>query len=272
MPCDMSEPASRGRRTALCGLAGLVLVPALAQGQAPQPQPQPQAQELLEQADRARNPGQAFTFTNSMTEFKNGQPVYSARFNVMSKTDRRNSQYRNLVTFVAPAEDIGKRLLLGGEVLWFFDPGSGSTVRVSPQQRLQGQVSNGDVLTLNLAHDYAATAVSDDSILDVQQARRRARKLVLEARSDIAIYARIEYWIDAANLLPIKGRYFADSGRLLKTIYFSAYKSVLGGTRPTEMTVIDEFDPSRITKMVLADFAAADIPDVRFQRQFLSKP
>lgn len=272
MPCDMSEPASFGRRAALRGLASLALVPGLAQGQAPQPQPLPQAQELLEQADRARNPGQAFTFTNSMTEFKNGQPVYGARFHVMSKTDRRSSQYRNLVTFVAPAEDIGKRLLLGGEVLWFFDPGSGSTVRVSPQQRLQGQVSNGDVLTLNLAHDYAATAVSDDSILDDQQARRRARKLVLEARSDIAIYARIEYWIDAANLLPIKGRYFADSGKLLKTIYFSAYKPVLGGTRPTEMTVIDEFDPSRITKMVLADFAAADIPDVRFQRQFLSKP
>lgn len=265
MRCAMSETA---RRPCLALLALALLLPLASRAA---PSAQPQAQELLEQADRVRNPDQGFTFTISLTEFKNGEPGYNARFKVMSKTDRR-SQYRNLVTFTAPAEDIGKRLLMGGDVMWFFDPGSGSTVRVSPQQRLQGQVSNGDVLTLNLAHDYAATSAAEDSVLDAQQASRSAQRLVLEARSDAATYARIEYWIDASTLQPIKGRYFADSGKLLKTIYFAGYKPVLGGTRPTEITVIDEFDPSRITRLALADFVAVNIPDVRFQRQFLSKP
>lgn len=266
MRCAMSKPT---RRPCLALLALAVLLPLGSRGAS---STKPQIQDLLEQADQVRNPGQAFVFTNSLTEFKNGQLVYSARYNVMSKTDRRRSQYRNLVTIAAPAEDIGKRLLMGGEVMWYFDPGSGSTVRVSPQQRLQGQVANGDVLTLNLATDYAATSASEDSILDAQQARRLAHRLVLEARSDAAIYTRIEYWIDVSSLLPIKGRYFADSGKLLKTIYFAGYKPILGGIRPTEMTVIDEFEPSRITRMTLSNFVAADIPDIRFQRQFLSKP
>lgn len=231
----------------------------------------PVAQELLKKSDRARNSGHAFRFTNTLTEYRTDRAGYVARFRILSKTDLSSGQYRNLVTYVAPPEDAGKKLLMNGNVMWYFDPAASATVRVSPQQRLQGQVSNGDVLTLNLALDYKATGAAKEDVKDVQQESRHSYKLLLSTSVESATYLRVEYWIDAASYLPIKGRYYADSGRLLKTIYFGKYRPVLGGSRPTEMTVIDEFDTSRITRMVLSDFEQVDIPDVWFQRQYLSK-
>ena len=229
------------------------------------------AQELLGRSDRARNPGHGFKFTNTLTEYRADRPGYAARFSILSKSDPRSGQYRNLVVYVGPPEDAGKKLLMNGNVMWFYDPSASATVRVSPQQRLQGQVSNGDVLTLNLALDYKATAAAWEDVKDDQQELRHSYRLQLTASTDSATYFRVEYWIDAANYLPIKGQYYADSGRLLKTIYFGKYRPILGGTRPTEMTVIDEFDTSRITRMVLSDFSAMDIPEPWFQRQYLTK-
>jgi len=228
-------------------------------------------QQLLKKADQARNPDQAFRFNNSLTEYQGATVDYVARFSIRSKTDPKGGQYRNLVTFVAPLQDTGKELLMDGSVMWFYDPSSSATVRVSPQERLQGQVSNGDVLTLNLNLDYKVNGASLESVKDAQKQVRQAFKLLLTASSDIATYFRVEYWIDVNTYLPIKGRYFSDSNRLLKTIYFDKNLNVLGGMRPTELIVIDEFDLKHITRMELSNFEAVDIPDVWFQRQYLSQ-
>ena len=60
--------------------------------------------------------------------------------------------------YVEPPRDAGKMVLLDGRSLWFYDPASKASVRISPQQRLIGQAAIGDVLTVNLAVDYTAHA------------------------------------------------------------------------------------------------------------------
>ncbi len=59
--------------------------------------------------------------------------------------------FRNLLQYVEPPRDAGKRVLLDGRSFWFFDPASQTSVRISAQQRLVGQAAIGDVLTVNLA-------------------------------------------------------------------------------------------------------------------------
>ncbi|KQY98679.1 hypothetical protein ASD21_22645 [Caulobacter sp. Root1455] len=259
MPCGTSETPAWRRREVLLALASPALLAQAA----------PSAQQILVTADRVRNGGRPFSTLNTLTEYRNGAVASTLALRIYSKLDAGTQQYRNLVRYVAPAADAGKIMLMDGRLMWFYDPSSSATVRVSPQQRLTGQASNGDVLTVNLAKDYAAKTAKREQVVDADRADRACWRLDMTAANDRAVYARLEHWIDAASSLPVKTKYYADSGRLLKIVYYRAYQTVLGGTRPLEAIILDQIDNRLTTKMRFSDFQAADIPDAWFQRDYL---
>ncbi len=74
-------------------------------------------------------------------------------------------------------------MLKNGNDLWFHDPASRTSSRISPQQRLLGQAASGDVVTVNLALDYAAVLPGAEEIPDGDRQRRHCWKLALSART-----------------------------------------------------------------------------------------
>lgn len=229
----------------------------------------PSAQEILAASDAVRHPAHAFSLTNTLVEYRQGRVADTNTLVVYSKADA-SGQFRNLVRFVAPARDAGKLMLYAGRDLWFHDPAHGATVRLSPQQRLLGQASNGDVLTVNLARDYAASAVGDEEVVDGERVARRCHKLTLEARTAEASYPRIELWVTVDGRRPVKARFFAASGALLKTAYFRRYQQQLGAQRPTETVIVDGLEPGWVTVMRLTDWAAREVPEAWLQRDHLA--
>ena len=47
-----------------------------------------------------------------------------------------------------------------------------------------------------------------------------------------AVYRRVEYWVEKGTYYPIKGKFYSDSGRVLKIIYFRDFSQSLGAVRP----------------------------------------
>jgi len=231
----------------------------------------PDAQRILAASDAVRNPGRPFSVNVSLTEFQDGKRVDSSSMVTYSRTLTQGEQFASLVRFTAPARDTGKLMLKNGQDLWFFDPSTKASVRLSPQQRLMGQASNGDVVTVNLARDYQARLEAEEEIQDGERKTRRAYRLELDAATGDATYSRIELWVGTGNNWPIKGRFFADSGRLLKTVYYRRFATQLGSERPTELVIIDGLNPASVTLMRLSDYAAKDIPDSWFQREYLPR-
>ncbi len=232
----------------------------------------PDAQALLVASDAVRNPGQAFRVTVTLTEFEKGQQVESSQLVSYARTiESSGGQFASLLRFVQPARDTGKLMLKSGKDLWFFDPGTKASVRISPQQRLLGDASNGDVVTVNFARDYKAAIAAEETVSDGERKQRRSYKLALTAVSEDATYAAIELWIDADNKAPIKARFLADSGRLLKTAYYRKFQQQLGAERPTETVIIDGLNPQSVTIVRFTDYAARNIPASWFQRDFLPR-
>ena len=231
----------------------------------------PTAQALLAASDAIRNPGQPFRVTVTLTVFDKGQQVDNTTLSSYSRTTDNNGQFASLIRFVQPARDAGKLMLKNGNDLWFYDPGTKASVRISPQQRLMGDAANGDVITVNFARDYLATLAAEETVTDGERKPRQAYKLALEARSEDATYAVIELWVDSGNNWPIKARFLADSGRLLKTAYYRRYQPQLGAERPTETVIIDGLNPQSVTIVRFSDFAAKTIPTTWFQRDFLPR-
>ena len=226
------------------------------------------AQDIVAKADAIRNPDRPFRSTSVLTEYRSGTPADRNILLVYSKVDPATHQFRNLARYIDPPRDAGKMVLLGS-VLWFYDPATKDSVRISPQQRLIGQAAIGDVLTANLSADYTATLMGEETISDAAKQQRKCWHLDMKAASETATYNHIEYWVEEGSYDPIKAKFYSDSGRLIKILYYRNFAQHLDGLRPTQAVIIDAVDSSLVTVVDFSEAKFQDIPDAWFQRDYL---
>ncbi|MDM0106654.1 outer membrane lipoprotein-sorting protein [Variovorax sp. J22R24] len=229
------------------------------------------ARRAVVRADQIRNPQQSFRAQMRLTEFRNGQARAAATLVLHSKPEAGTGRFRNLARYVEPAADFGKAILMDDQAFWFYDPASSASIRISPQQRLVGQAANGDVMSVNFGRDYAPRMMGEESIRDADNAERKTWRVELTASSSSAVYLRIEYWIERDTCRPVKARFFVDSGRALKVAFYRKFSRQLGEMRPGEVVILDEVDKSVATKLVLTGYAAQEIPDNWFNREYLPR-
>lgn len=256
------------RRTVLHGLGALVAatnLPATAWTVTPS------AEEILAATDRLRNPQESFRAQIKITEFVSGRVNDTLTITVYSKPRPSDGQFRSLVHIDKPRKDAGKIMLRDGKELFFFDPDASNTIRISPQQRLLGQASNGDVMTTNFGRDYAPRLNGRETIKDAARRDRDCYALKLRASNRAAIYGAIDFWVDSKTMHPVKGRFFSTSGRLLKIAFYSDLRRALGADRPTRVSIIDGLDTSKVSVMEFGRFAAVKLPDSWFQRSHLPR-
>lgn len=230
-----------------------------------------EAQTILAASDAVRNPARSFAVTVNLIEYRSAKQTDNNTLSVYSKADPNSGQYRSLIRFAAPVRDVNKLMLKNGNDLWFFDPASQASIRLSPQQRLLGQASNGDVVTVNMAKDYVAELEGEEDIVDGERVPRHCQKLMLAAASPDVTYHHVEMWVEAGSARPVKSRFFAESGHLLKTAYYRKFQLQLGRERPTEVVIIDGLDPAWVTVMRYSDYAWRDVPEAWLQRDYLPR-
>src|SRR5260370_3973242 len=200
---------------------------------------QPTANEIMEGIDRVRNPGKPYRVVMALTEYANSKARDRDGLIIYVKQDEQSRQFSNLVRYAEPPRDAGKMVLFKGKDLWFYDPNSKASIRISPQQRLMGQAAEGDVLSANLARDYTAKIVGEETLQDADHNNRDCWHLDMTAATPDAVYNHVEYWAERGTYHPIKGKFYSDSGRLLKIAYYHKYEEQAGGLRPAQRILSD---------------------------------
>lgn len=233
----------------------------------------PSAAEIVAATDRVRNPDKPFSTRITLTEYVEGKPRDTVELTVYARLAKVGGQFRSLVAFNAPVRDAGKLMLRQANEVWFYDPAAKSSVRISPQQRLLGQASNGDVMTANFALDYDVTLDGIETVKDAERTDRRSWKLRMTAKPDAVglAYHAIDFWVEQGTYRPVTGRFYADSGRLLKLAYYRGYREELGEMRATEVVILDGVDKTKVTRMRFSDYRYRDMPEEWFQRSFLPR-
>jgi hypothetical protein len=232
----------------------------------------PSAQDIIACSDAVRNPDTPFRLNLRLTEYVDGSMRNEIILKVYSKIDATSRQFKNLVRYMEPPRDFDKKVLMNGTTMWFYDPASKSTVRISPQQRLVGQASEGDVITVNLAKDYQAKFVGPDNGVTLNDADRESRKcwhMELVPNNESAIYGKVEYWVEKDTCRPVKGKFYSDSGRVLKIAYYHKYKEQLGTFRPSEIILIDAVNKNLVTTINSSGHHQMEIPESWYQPDFL---
>ncbi|MES2947502.1 MAG: outer membrane lipoprotein-sorting protein [Pseudomonadota bacterium] len=227
--------------------------------------------EMLAASDAIRNPAGSFSVRLQLSEYRQSRLTSSSTLLVYARPAEAGGEYRNLVRFQAPARDAGKLMLRNGQDLWFYDPASRASVRISPQQRLLGQASNGDVMTTRLVQDYTVLSSASEQVPDGDGVVRKTWRLGLVAQRPDVAYASVDYWVEEGSQRPVMARYYTADKRLLKTAWFRRFQPVLGAQRPTETVIVDGLDPQWVTVMQMSQHAQRNIPEQWLQRDYLPR-
>src|SRR3989344_3864978 len=186
------------------------------------------ADEIVRKADGARGLDAAYSF---LVKVKNTgrDGMQEAHYKVYIKG------YEScLVDTVYPERQQGRKLLMLGNDLWFYTPSIKRPTRVSLQQKLTGEVANGDIAKTNFAHDYDASVLGEEVLNG-----KKYYHLDLRAKRKDATYRRIEYWVEFGTFYPYQVKFYAITGKLLKTGIYGDVRPILGRPRMGRLTIRD---------------------------------
>ena len=200
--------------------------------------------------------GVPFSFDTKITAYKNGKATGAAQ---VATILYRNSG-ATLVEFHSPASFAGRRILTEGSNMWMSLPTSSRTIRVSADDRLMGQASNGDILNIpteKYSYEYSAPETVDG---------REYKRIVAKLNGGAALYSRVDFLLDPASNKPFRSYHFSKSGKLLKIAEYQAFKAFAGHPRVTKITLIDPIATSNVTVMQFDKYAQRDLPKAMFSK------
>ncbi|MBI1859844.1 MAG: outer membrane lipoprotein-sorting protein [Deltaproteobacteria bacterium] len=218
----------------------------------------PSGDDLVKRADEARFPSGAVSFSVKVTD-----KTESSEKETLYRVDTKDGDL-SLVTTQAPPRLKGRKLLMRENDLWLYLPSIERPTRVSAQQRLTGEVANGDIAHTAFARDYSAE-VKGISVID----KELCFELLLTARNKGVTYHSIRYWIQKRNNYPVKAEFYALSGKALKTGVYSHFQPVLGRPRMTQLVITDALKPTHQSILLYSDFKTESFDDRHFSKDRL---
>jgi hypothetical protein len=237
------------RRLSAVGLL-LVAAVALAQSQA-------EVQTWLKSVDGARNAFAEAKISARASQWENDKQNGVADFDIYVK-----GHDRALIVFRGGKND-GRKALTVGDRMWLLVPGAENPVPITPNQRLMGGASFGDVARMRFADDFSAELrPGAEKIGDAV-----CRVLDLTAVSPKAPYPRVTLWLDAeGEHLPRKLLFFLQSGKQAREVFFVKFRKVRDKTVVSEMEIHDLLGPKSqaITRLEYLEIQPAKIDDAIF--------
>ena len=210
------------------------------------------ADALLQKVDFIRGPGSDFTFDLKIITSDGTEQELEVSILDTSK---------GLVRYVRPVKVAGRAILFVEQNMWIYVPGTRRALRISPQQRILGGVSNADVARTAYSADYKVNELIeiDGNII-----------LILAPITQSSAYQRIDLMIKPSGS-PVMATFLTKSGRKIKTMYFEGYRDVLGVTRPTKFRIIDHLNNDTLTTMIYSNYTVTKTPASWYQPSNLSR-
>jgi hypothetical protein len=215
------------------------------------------AQQILSKADAIRMPKGDKRVVVLLSSSRGGVEQQSAEYETLLSGNEKT-----LIKTLAPLSDKGTSFLMLKRDLWVFLPDAAQPVRVSLQQRLMGEVSNGDLARANFVGDYTAKLV---------QLGKDHYELMLTAVSEDVTYSAVRYWVQKKTFRPMKAAFYADTGRLLKVLDYQEYKLIEGVMRPSRLVFQDAIEKTKQSTLIYKSIESTTFADKLFTKDYLKK-
>lgn len=214
------------------------------------------AQQILDLADAPKRAFPEAVLHARVIVTDNGSTQVPAEFDLYKK-----GEDRGLVVFTAGKQK-GRKILTVGEKFWILVPGASRAIPVTPNQRLMGGASLGDVAKLRFSREFEATLEPGTESVEGLP----CDVLDLKARDARASYGSGRLWADRTEHLPRKAALNLPSGKPAKEILFERYGKENGKTVLLSMAIRDLLSsPSgSVTRLEYSNYRILKIDDSFF--------
>lgn len=200
--------------------------------------------EILKKADAIRNPAQSYYIDVQVKSTEDPSDIHQFHVAIHGNDKTR-------IETVEPKRDRGRTMLMLGENMWVFVPNLKREVRVSLNQKLTGQASNGDISRMRWSGDYSTKLESEND---------KEWQLLLTANKKGLTYDKIRVWIEKKSFRPLRAEYLTAQGKVLKKATYQGYKQIAGDVRPTEIVIQDAVRPSDLSVIKIEDMKVKTFP------------
>lgn len=160
----------------------------------------------------------------------------------------------------------GQKFLMNNGDYWLFLPKTKRAIRITPQQKLLGDASIGDVAQLAWSKDYNA------QILKIGEFNNSSAILLeLHSKEDSSTYEQIFLWINKNDYFPIEAELFLKSGKLAKIARYFSNESSETDKRVYKVELLDKIMDGKKTVMSIETIKPREIPNKYFQSNYLLK-
>ncbi|MFA5903991.1 MAG: outer membrane lipoprotein-sorting protein, partial [Desulfobacula sp.] len=218
-------------------------------------------QKILEYADEIRTPQTDYRVTATVTSKAQNKEDKIAIYEVLMK-----GQDKTIIKTMAPEADKGTSMLMLRYDLWAFMPTISKPLRISLQQRLMGEAANGDIARANFSGDYTPELL-DTVIIN----EKPFYFLELTAINENVTYHKVRLWIMKDTYYPLKGEFYAISGKLLKTCQYTNYKMVLEKMRPMRLILDNPLENGQRTIIDYDNMSLDTFQEKMFTQDYMKK-
>lgn len=184
---------------------------------------------------------------------KDGEKV-KADTKIKVNVNQGKDRDRNALVKILSGTSKGNIILQKDINMWFYKPGTARALRISSAQRLIGGASYSDVSATNYIISYDPISLEAVKIGKID-----AYNITLKKIKRGVTYETINFYITQTDNRPIKGEFYTVSGRLIKTMYFRNYKTVLLGDGAnqkkslitSEWIIVDRLNEKKITTIII---------------------
>ena len=216
--------------------------------------------KIIHLSDDARAPRDDYSLTVLVSD-SDGTEVKKSIFRVMAK-----GNLYCLVEQMEPVRQVGRKLLMRDQDLWLYTPNTSRPTRISFEQKLTGEVANGDLMRTNFEDDYYGKLMGTE-VLD----KVSSYKIHLEAKRKDVTYRSIDYWVDQKKYWPIKAIFYAASGKPMKKTTYHNFKLQLGKVRFTKAVITDLLQKKRISELIYSKYKTEHLSPSLFNKETLGQ-
>lgn len=215
--------------------------------------------EIVKKADQMRYIDDDNSFMVQINDLK-GSGTQITKFKVYSR-----GAHSSLVETLFPERQAGRKLLMKDDDLWFFSPDIKRPTRISMQQKLTGEVSNGDIARTNFGDDYSVEIKPPEKLDGID-----AIHLQLNKNKAEVTYPLVEYWVNAKTYQPLKAIFKSEGGKDLKVATYSELKPFFGRSLITKMEIVSAINKTQKSVLQFTGFKKEKLNGAFFNKESLN--
>lgn len=215
--------------------------------------------EIIKKVDTYRVHDFDTSFTVEVQDIKAGK-VQKTKYKVFNKGAKMSR-----VETIFPERQAGRKMLMKGDDLWLFTPDIKRPTRISMQQRLTGEVANGDIVRTNMAEDYDSVVKGEEK----SEGQDTIHLTLKKKRSEVT-YPAMDFWASKNGYAPVRADFKTEGGKNLKTALYTEPKKILGQTIYTKIEIINALNKTQKSILIFSDYKKEKLDESFFNKESLN--